>query len=411
MNDSFCSLPWVNLTTNTQGEIIPCCISTAIIKKQDGTPYNLGADSITEIYNSSDYVTIREKMLRGEKVDGCEECYKHEENGGRSNRNLNNDHWRIESPTTIVEPDIKYFDIRFGNLCNLACRSCHPGSSSQFAKETNTLQDKGMNHFHAMFSVDTNTWYNTDTFLNNLESQINHIQHVYLAGGEPSVNKKVFNMLEMLIDAGRSKEISVSISTNMTNTNYKFYELLQEFKQIILFASIDGYGAMQEYLRYPSKWSIIESNMERLVELSNNILIYVTPVIQIGNLNNITDLFEYVESFNRKYNRTVVDMLPIDLESPDHLNSKFLPHAYKIKCWNRIDEWFKTKNQFISSVAMDRMSAIKTKCDSKLSADLIHNNLTSYIQYNNIFDLSRNVKLEDSNIELAEILNDPSLWS
>ena len=75
MSKTFCVMPWINVSTDPDGTIIPCCISRDVIKKSDGTPYNLGHDKIEDFFNSPDFVNIREKMLKGEKVDGCSQCY------------------------------------------------------------------------------------------------------------------------------------------------------------------------------------------------------------------------------------------------------------------------------------------------------------------------------------------------
>ena len=42
-----------------------------------------------------------------------------------------------EERISAITDKIKYFDLRFGNLCNLSCRSCNPTASSQIAKEIN----------------------------------------------------------------------------------------------------------------------------------------------------------------------------------------------------------------------------------------------------------------------------------
>ena len=48
--------------------------------------FNFGYDSVDDIINSDEFKDIRRKMLKGEKVSGCERCYEHEENGNNSYR-------------------------------------------------------------------------------------------------------------------------------------------------------------------------------------------------------------------------------------------------------------------------------------------------------------------------------------
>jgi hypothetical protein len=83
---TYCVLPWVNITVDPDGSIKPCCVSQDFIKKPTGEKFNLGFDKIEDIVNSKDLVEIRQKMLAGEKVAGCSQCYQHEEYGGKSQR-------------------------------------------------------------------------------------------------------------------------------------------------------------------------------------------------------------------------------------------------------------------------------------------------------------------------------------
>ena len=136
MTESFCVLPWVNITVDPDGAIKPCCISHDYIKKEDGTKFNLGYDSIDDIYNSKEYVELRQKMLDNEYIPGCDVCYHNEEYGRQSRRLINNEQYNTVTPTsTQSNLKIKFFDLRFGNLCNLKCRSCNPTNSSQIEKE------------------------------------------------------------------------------------------------------------------------------------------------------------------------------------------------------------------------------------------------------------------------------------
>jgi glutamate-1-semialdehyde 2,1-aminomutase len=89
----------------------------------------------------------------------------------------------------------------------------------------------------------------------------------------------------------------------MTNMQDTFLNIISQFNRVVLFASIDGFGPMQEYIRYPSKWQQIDKNLNKLVEKTkDNITINVSPVIQSTNLGLITELFEYLESCNTPYN-------------------------------------------------------------------------------------------------------------
>ena len=102
MTESFCVLPWVNITVDPDGAIKPCCISHDYIKKEDGTKFNLGYDSIDDIYNSKEYVELRQKMLDNEYISGCDVCYHNEKTGRQSRRLINNEQYKDVVPTTTA---------------------------------------------------------------------------------------------------------------------------------------------------------------------------------------------------------------------------------------------------------------------------------------------------------------------
>lgn len=395
---TYCVLPWINITSDPDGTIRPCCVSTDIIKKQDGTPYNLGTDTITDIFNSPDYVNIREKMLLGEKVSGCTQCYMHESHGGKSQRLQYNEIFPEKFDNKLADVSIKYFDLRLGNLCNLSCRSCNPKNSSQFAKEIKLFSNSEIYKFHTPIS-EIEEWYNTDVFEKNIMSQLSNVEMIYFTGGEPTIIKKNFEILNSLVEKNVSKKITLKFNSNMTNFNSSFFELIDKFKRVIFLASVDGYGDMQEYLRYPSNWEQIDNNINKLVT-KTNVTIIPTPVIQITNLNKITELFDYFEDFNKRLNRPKILMMPIILENPKYLDLIHLPKDFKMSCLKKIED-FLLRCKFQNSLFYNKVSVIRNKC--KIDSYSVEN-LNLYKEYNNLLDINRNQNLSKLNPELYSIL-------
>lgn len=404
MNNSYCVLPWLGISVDPDGSIKPCCESLYHFTKDDGSKFNLGADKIEDIYNSTDFLNMRTSMLKGNPVLGCESCYKNEAVTGRSSRTKNNAHWKIKFTEPTADINIKYFDLRFGNLCNLMCRSCNPRNSSQLEKELKSLSHTNISNYIAPgYDYDINQWYLTDTFDKNMESQINNISWLYITGGEPTIVEKNIEFLEKLITSGRSKSITLSFNTNMTNTKPKFYELIKEFKKVICIASIDGYDDMQEYLRYPSDWNQIDNNFKKLIDMGDPIQMLPTVVIQATNLGKIVDLFEYFENFNRIANKTVAEIAIIILQYPSYSSLIHLPVDYKIKCWERIQEWMQTKCKYQSMQFYISMAGLKKMCYTN---ELSKHNIKKYKDFNSLLDSTRGHQLKNVNLELYNLIQD-----
>ena len=293
MNNSFCSLAWRGITTDPDGSLRPCCVSTDKILKNDGSEFNLGHDTLEEIYHSDFYRNLRQKMLSGEKIDGCKTCYSNEEGGRESRRIINNNNFKDE----LLEEDIaiKYMDLRLGNLCNLKCRMCSPMNSSLIEDELSN-KDLVLNKYYFKSKQTDKNWFNTDQFDKNIDHHLKHLHTLYLTGGEPTLIKKNYDILQRLIDLDQHKSVTLIINTNMTNSNYKFYELIKDFKSVIIQMSVDAIGDYANYIRYPSQFDTIDRCVQDLLKLEGNIKLVAGPVLQILNLNTIVDVFEYFEN-------------------------------------------------------------------------------------------------------------------
>jgi len=403
MSNNFCIMPWNNVSVDPDGSVKPCCISRDYIKKPDGTKFNLGHDKIEDFYNSPDYIEIRRKMLSGETVPGCSQCTQIESYGKESKRIITNRRFsdQLTQTETVVKTDIEYFDLRFGNLCNLKCRSCIPLNSSQLDKQV--IEHPELKKFYHNSNYNINDWYETEIFDSNLFSNLSNIKLLYITGGEPSLIKKNFELLEKLIKEGYSKNISLIINSNLTNDKSDFFDLLAEFKKVTFYASIDGYDSVQEYLRYPSDWSQIDKNIQKLVERgADNIELKLAPVVQIVNLGSIADLFEYAETFNRHAGKLVVDVFLNILENPSYLNILHLPKEYKIQCWNRIETWVKDKCQYQSALFHSQLETLKNIC---FVVTKHPEEIDTFFEFNDMLDKIQRTSLINIIPELNEFLH------
>ena len=177
--------------------------------------------------------------------------------------------------------------------------------------------------------------------------------------------------------------------------------MLCKFKEVTFFASIDGYGLTQEYIRYPSDWNQVSKNLTKLVDRqSENIMIRVAPVVQITNLNNIVDLFEFCEEFNRKAGKNVVDIFLVNLEFPKYLKITNLPVEYKKQCWERIENWVKTKCIYQKPLFHEQLVSVKNMCFMDTDYKEM---LDEFFTFNATVDKHQNLTIEQVNPELAQL--------
>ena len=404
-------MAWLHIASHTDGDVRLCCMSNRFIKDENEKNYNLGESSIDSILNSQDYKNIRKDMLDGKLIQGCESCYQSEKYSNTSHRKRyiqewgNNEKFQLKLNQTIENKDIdttiEFFDLRFGNLCNLSCKYCYSEASSSYDKEIKKINEQENTILFTPITKDYNSWYETEVFNHGVYKQIPNLKKYYAAGGEPTLNDKNYEFMEYMVNTGNSKHIELQISTNLTNTKKDFYSLLPHFKKVTFLASIDGVGAMQEYTRYPSNWKQIDTNFKKVVALpTDSISITITPVLQKTNLEYITELFEYAETFNREYKRNKVTIAPIILTQPNYYDFLYLPLDYKIECLSKINEWVNNQCKYQDFLFHSRLKTIRGKCTENV--DYV-DNLKQFFKYTDIFDSHRGHNLQTINPNLAKL--------
>jgi MoaA/NifB/PqqE/SkfB family radical SAM enzyme len=286
----FCIYPWVHLYVSPPGISYPCCISDPTLSVG-----NTNKNSIGEIVNSPEMKHIRKSMLNETPVPHCEICYKHEKFQPASNRTDGNNLFEkyIDEMVRATAADgelsdfkMRYFDIRFNNLCNFKCRTCGPDFSSQWAAETRFT--------HPRKSIIMRADAERPGLLEEVLSHVQSLDVLYFAGGEPLITEEHYIMLEEFIKRGKT-DVVLRYNTNLSNLYYKDKDLLalwKNFSSIRVAASVDHYGERAEYIRHGTDWGKVESNLKMLKQLPN-IKYGLNTVVSMFNYPSLDEFFQY----------------------------------------------------------------------------------------------------------------------
>ena len=328
---SFCMLPWVHLHATPRGKAAACCISNSC-----STPDGMGdisKQSIFSIMNSDTMVQLRKDMLSGVLNTECNRCYEHEKQNVSSARQFMNKELQMfyeesientNSDGTLKELNMRFFDIRFSNICNFKCRTCGSGYSSQWEQEE--LKSNSPNI--TIYSKNDNS-----ALLNEVLSQVPNIRIAYFAGGEPLITEEHYVILEKMIRSGVAKHVQLRYNTNASNLRYKDRDLLSMWKHfskgVNIDASIDHYGERAEYIRHGTVWSTVEENIKQLRALPY-VSFRMNTVLSVFNLLTINDFYEYLIK-NDLYNAKDKGYLIYNMVSPEFLSCHLLPPEYKVK--------------------------------------------------------------------------------
>ena len=335
MSDTFCILPWMHLATNASGTLRVCCNSKPgknFIEKQDGSFYKLFRDDIEQAWNSETYRTIRQQLLNGERPEMCERCFREEDAGISSARQSANKKWCKEGDVyeETAPFDIRYVDLRLGNLCNLKCRMCNPYASNQWVKEWNANTSYNGKDISAeeKTRLSKMDWPENEKTWQNLFSIAHTVEEIYLTGGEPTIIQEQHKLLDYFIDNGTAKDIRLKYNTNLTNVPKHLLEKWSKFKKLQLNCSIDATHELDRYIRYPSDWKTIERNFEYIRQLDNaNIEIHCT--VQMYNILRLPELIRWATPYNHKIYFNI-------LNHPEYLNIRCLPEQLKTQAHRQL---------------------------------------------------------------------------
>ena len=329
ISPTLCILPWMHIATDASGAIRVCCSSDININKTrraDGSVYKIFDTDATDSWHSSTMTDIRKEMLEGKKPSMCKNCYIEESLKIDSARIMANKKWMFEYEKTITPlRDIKYIDIRLGNLCNLKCRMCYPGSSSKWVNEF-YLVDNSFNS--STFDYNAMNWPNNNEYIHTIKKISTTIREISLTGGEPTLIEKQYELYDYLISEGLAKNIALRYNTNCTNIQPQMIEYWKKFKQVSVSLSIDAIGSLHRYIRHPAKWELVEKNIIRYKELHDKNLIHmcIIPTVQIYSIFAIDKLLDYFYNMGVTDNDIYLGML----NSPSHLNIQTLPPELKL---------------------------------------------------------------------------------
>ncbi len=336
-SDVFCALPWVHLNINPDGAATLCCQSHHPLREENGKPLNLQTHSLEEIWNSSALRGIRADMVAGKPVPHCFACHHNEKIGAGSYRLVANQRWQATVDADLCEGGQtrppRYFDLRVGNLCNLKCVICKSLYSSQIERDpvhgpwTEASYQRLEHRFEG-----SDDWDQAPEILDEIVAISRNVEEIQLAGGEPTINKTMIGWLNHLCETGKAAQIHLGLVTNFINVNPRIYNLLPAFKSVDLKLSIDGYGGVYDYVRYPGKWDYLIRNVEKAKSTRSDIQFYVMPVLNVYNFLHIFDLLEWSDKQGFHCHATLA-------RGVNYIDSRLLPPVTRRRIHDRLEDY------------------------------------------------------------------------
>lgn len=382
---------------NTDGAAYPCCTT-----KYENPIGNVRESSLVELWNNDKMKEVRKKLLAGEYVEGCKNCYKHEStgSGGFSFRNFANNefgqHFDLIQETMedghLPGMNLKYFDVRFSNLCNFKCRTCGDMFSSTWAAES---YKQGYGEINGLMHASNGD----PKLLEQFKPHLGNLEMLYFAGGEPLITPEHYEILEYLID-NDSTDVTLRYNTNCSRLDFKdknVIDLWNKFKKVEVYGSLDSFGTRAEYMRNGTVWNNILNNLKRVQENCSSVSISFNCVVGVFNVMTITDFLNHLYSEGLiSWETTTCSFYK--LINPDYYNlNNLLTTEMKADAKGKIKEWLESHPDGpIKSNLSDIYSFIQEDTPPVVEWQKKFKNLTQH------FDSIRNESLTESFPELKE---------
>lgn len=195
----------------------------------------------------------------------CRECLMRERTGYANSHRLAA---RDEIPETADDQQIYVLEFQIDTKCNAACTICGPQFSSLWRKQLNkSYEIRNVNH-------------RAQQLLNMMD--LSHVRLISFAGGEPFISDI---HTEVLSAIPHPENVTISyISNGSIEPDAQLVEFWRKFKEVRLNFSIDGLGAVFEYIRWPLKWSKVEQNLFEYQKLAGNTNVRINHTVNPMNV-------------------------------------------------------------------------------------------------------------------------------
>jgi len=329
------------MSGNNDGTTKLCCMY-----KPDPSDksFVLGEQTILEHFNNTVFQQVRQDLDSGIRNSRCNYCWNEEDAGRKSKRMRDNEkHARRITPYE----DLAYLELNLGNTCNISCRTCNPHISSGWMKEAYDTGDKIVSYkeFAHTFKKFHQSYDEDSVFWSDLKDHLPNIKQFDFYGGEPFMSKKMWELLKTAQHTGVANNIELHYNTNGTHFPEDSLQVWRDFKEVNVSFSIDGVGKQFEYMRYPAKWSEVDANMEKFLDLGQrfgNIYFSWCITLSVANIYNVPETLDYCYS---KYSDRGVGMYLNLVHGPQHHNISILPENIKKAVEEKLLSVPKTRTQ------------------------------------------------------------------
>lgn len=340
-------------------------------------PTTLTPDTFDFFHNTKKNLDDRQLMLEGKwPTGGCEYCSNIEHASGSSDRQL---HLQIpdiypselDTNPTAVDVTPRIVEVYLDNVCNMSCIYCWDGFSSRiqqenikfgaFSQDGVEIKNRAVKHpDHAILTTKFWAW---------MEINYNSLRRLHILGGEPFFQQQFETCLTFL-ETHSNPELEFNVVSNLKVSPAKLKTYVDRIKKIVanrqikrfdLTASIDCFGAEQEYVRYGMDLAQWCKNFEFLSS-QRWLVLNINQTLSGLTIKTIPSLLQYINRFRADreighYFSTTV--MTHECLHPEIFGSNFFDNEFRMILDNMPDDTWQQKE------ARKYMHGIQSQLNSK----------------------------------------------
>lgn len=296
----YCTKKFTDLQVHVQSRLLyNCCKAWPERISLDWLENNPG-----KLFHTDTMIEDRRLMLEDKSCKSCHfGCYKYEEQGLLSDRQLNKSNQFISDPNA----QLKELQISLSTDCNLTCMYCGPEWSSSWH---NDIHKKGSykldgfkldkDNFSTLWSKLKQKSRTSETkFFQLLLKEIkmaNGLEQINVLGGEPLLHNNLTSLLQEVEDK------SITIISGLGVNQKRLKDILGKInnKNIEFKVSGEATGKIFELIRYGVDWNSFLENIKIITDHGYK----VSFNSSISNLS-ILDFSNFYKFFNANHNISI----------------------------------------------------------------------------------------------------------
>ena len=235
-----CKLLKLGLNFDMSGMVQPCNQNFGYyLHDENNKKYNVLTHDVKEIWNSKHRKQLLDDHANDIKNPACQQCWDCEDANIESTRQKLN---KSLKDVEVLEDQPRVMVVKPGNLCNNACRSCNPHTSSLWYKTDYALDNQGKTFKEYLkFFTPHKTAYTNNTMLEKRWAEWeDNIIFWDMYGGETMIMPLFWKTLEQALASATVKEKMFNVHTNGMVYKDDFVDKVSRFKSSSIGFSIDA---------------------------------------------------------------------------------------------------------------------------------------------------------------------------